>query len=201
MADFFLLLFIAGYVRGGWSTGFLRRLIGLGYLAASFVVGAYLRVPIGNIVSGFFPKMPPAYAEMVGYSVAFAVLVAALNLITGLVLRNVAVGGVSRRLDQALGAVLGGVEAILLISVAIVILDTYFGKGGALATDPGLGFLKDLTVALDSSTIGQALINTTVPVVLAILGPLLPKDVSTLVPTGLPGGLPPGLPVVPLPTS
>ena len=100
-----------------------------------------------------------------------------------------------------LGAILGGVEAVLLISAAIVILDTYFGTAGSLGKDPGLGFLKTLSEALDQSTIGQFLIKTTVPFVLTILGPLLPKDVSSVVPTGIPGldGVP-GIPGLPKPT-
>ena len=154
MADLLLLGFIAGFVRGGWSTGFLRRLVGLGYLALAFVVGAYLREPVGALVLRFFPQIPPSYADMVGYSVAFAVLVAALNIVTGPILSKVAVSGVSHRMDQALGAVLGGVEAVLLISAAIVILDTYFGTAGSLGKDPGLGFLKTISDALDGSTIG-----------------------------------------------
>ena len=198
MADLILLGFIAGFVRGGWSTGFLRRLVGLGYMALSFVVGAYLRQPVGDLLLKVFPQIPPQYAEMVGYSVSFTVLVAALNLLTGPILKKVAVSGVSRKMDQALGAVLGGVEAVLLISAAIVILDTYFGTLGSLFQDPGLGFLKTLNDALHDSTIGQFLIKTTVPFVLAVLGPLLPKDVSSVVPTSIPGlnGLPgiPGLP-------
>ena len=203
MADILLLGFIGGYIKGGWSTGFLRRLAGLGYMALSFVIGAYLRQPIGALISGIFPQMPPAYADMLGYSIAFTVLVAGANIITGPILSKVAVNGVSRKLDQALGAVLGGIEAVLIVSAVIVILDTYFGSAGALVQDPGLGFLKTLSQALDSSTIGQALIHTTVPFVLAVLGPLLPKDISTLVPTtGLPGtGIPGlGIPGLPIPT-
>ncbi len=195
MADLILLGFIAGFVRGGWSTGFLRRLAGLGYMAAAFVVGAYLRQPVGALLLKVFPQIPPAYADMVGYTVAFTVIVAGLNIITGPILKGRVVGGVSQVLDKALGAVLGFVEAILIISVVIVILDTYFGTAGALGQDPGLGFLKTISQALDSSTIGQWLIHTTVPFVLAVLGPLLPKDISSLVPTDLPGsGLPVGIP-------
>ena len=194
MADLILLLFIAGFVRGGWSSGFLRRLAGLAYIAISLVAGAYLRQPLGALLIQFFPQIPREYADMVGYSVAFTVLVAALNIVTGPILKTASTG-LSRRADQALGAVFGGIEAILIISAAIVILDTYFGTAGALVKDPGLGFLKDISRALDASTIGQALIHTTVPFVLAVLGPLLPNDIDSLVPTGLPtNGLPGGLP-------
>jgi len=197
MADVLLLGFIAAFVRGGWSTGLLRRLAGLAYMAVSFVAGAYLRQPIGAIIAGIFPQVPPPYADMVGYSVAFTVLVAGLNIVTGPLLSTVTVNRVSRKADQVLGAVLGGVEAILIISAVIVILDTYFGTAGSLGKDPGLGFLKTLSQALDGSTIGQFLIHTTVPFVLVVLGPLLPKDVNSLVPSGLPGA---GLPGLSLPT-
>ena len=195
MADLILIGFIAGFVRGGWSTGFLRRLAGLGFMAVAFVAGAYVREPVGALLVGIFPQIPPAYADMVGYTVAFAVLVAGLNIVTGPILKKATPGGLSMMLDKALGAALGAIEAVLIISVVIVILDTYFGTAGALGQDPGLGFLKTVSQALDSSTIGQFLIHTTVPFVLAVLGPLLPKDISSLVPTEIPGtGLPGGLP-------
>jgi hypothetical protein len=58
--------------------------------------------------------------------------------------------------------------------VVIVILDTDFGTAGSLGK-PGVGFLRTVSQALDGSTIGQFLIKTTVPFVLAVLGPLLPK--------------------------
>ncbi len=201
MADVLLLLFIGGYVKGGWGTGLVRRLAGLGFMVLAFVLGAYLRQPVGTLVAGIFPQIPPEYAEMVGYSIAFTVIVVGGNIVTGPVLSKVAVHGVSRKLDQSLGAVFGGMEAVLIISAVIVILDTYFGTAGALGEQAGLGFLKEISQALDSSTIGQFLIHTTVPFVLAVLGPLLPEDISTLVPTtgppssGIPGLGIPGLPV------
>lgn len=198
MADLIQLLFIAGFVRLGWSTGLLQRLAGLAYIGVSFVAGAYLREPAGELLLRVFPQIPAEYADMVGYSVVFAVLVAALHLITRPMIKTAQVGW-SRRIDQVLGAVFGFVEAILLISVAIVILDTYFGTAGSLGKDPGLGFLKDISRALDHSTIGQFLIHTTVPFVLAVLGPLLPKDIKSLTPTGLPGGGPGGLPGLGIP--
>ena len=193
--DVVLVGFIGGFIAGGWRTGFLRRLAGLGFLAASFVLGAYLRTPIGALLHGIFPTVPEPYLEMVGYSIAVTVLTIAAHIVTGPVLSKVAVNGVSKEADRALGAVLGGVEAILILSIAIVILDTYFGPNGRLGGDPGLGIFKQLAVALDDSTTADILRQTTVPFVLAVLGPLLPKDVTSLIPGGLqfPLGVP-GLP-------
>ena len=128
-----------------------------GFLAASFVLGAYLRTPIGALLHGIFPTVPEPYLEMVGYSIAVTVLTFAAHIVTGPFLSKVAVNGVSKEADRALGAVLGGVEAILILSIAIVILDTYFGPNGRLGGDPGLGIFKQLAVALDDSTTADIL--------------------------------------------
>jgi uncharacterized membrane protein required for colicin V production len=186
VTDLLLALFIAGYVTGGWRTGLLRRLAGLAFIALGLIAGAYLRVPVGGVLAGTFTEIPPEYAEMVGYAVVFAVLVTSLNLIAGPILSRATVGGFSRMTDRTLGAVLGGVEAVLIISAAIVILDTYFGTAGSIGEVPGLGILTTVSEALDQSKIGQFLIKTTVPLVLALLGPLLPQDIGSVVPGGIP---------------
>ena len=43
-----------------------------------------------------------------------------------------------------------------------------FGTAGWLGREPGLGFLRTVSQALDGSTIGQFLIKTTVPFALAV---------------------------------
>jgi uncharacterized membrane protein required for colicin V production len=196
VADLVLLLFIAGFLRGGWSSGFIRRLVGLIFLLVSFVAGAYLRGPAGALVNTFLPKIPSQYAEMVGYAVAFSALLIVLNLLSGLVLSRIAKTGLAHRTDQLLGVALGAVEAVLIISAAIVILHTYTDPAAGTTS---LGFLHDIRVAVDDSTIGKLLEDTTVPLVLLVLGPLLPKDISSIVPTTIPGGLP-GFPGLPFPT-
>jgi len=197
VADVLLLGFFGALILGGWSTGFVRRLAGLLFMAAAFVLGAWLRAPVGAIVVSFFPAIPETYADMIGYSVAFSALVLVLNLVSGAVLSRVAVKGVSKVTDKVLGAALGAVEAALIVSAAIVILHTYSAEVAELAKLSGFGVLKDVAAGIDASTIGKLLTSTTVPLVLAILGPLLPTDVTSLVPKtipGLPGGSLPKLP-------
>ena len=52
-----------------------------------------------------------------------------------------------------------------------------------------------MTASLNASATARLLRDTTIPVVLAILGPLLPKDLAPLLPGGLPIGLPGGVPI------
>lgn len=195
MADLLFLGIFAAFIVGGFRSGFIRRLAGLIYLAISFVLGAYLRGPLGAIVVGVFPHIPQTYADMVGYTVAFTVLVFAFNLFSKAILSKLAVQGLSKAADKALGAVFGGIEATLIASVAIVILHTYSTEVGNLAKVSGFGVLKDVADGIDTSTIGQILEKTIVPLVLTVLGPLLPSDIKLLVPNtipGLPGGTLPG---------
>lgn len=198
MADLVMLGIIAGFLRGGWSSGFVRRLAGLAFLGISFLAGAYLRAPAGALVHTFLPKIPEQYAEMVGYSVAFSGLLIVFNLFSSKILSRVATGGLSRATDKTLGVIFGGLEAVLILSAAIVILHTYTDPGGATTGISQLGFLHDIRTAVDDSTIGKLLEDTTVPLVLLILGPLLPTDIKSIVPTTIPGGLP-GFPIPGLP--
>lgn len=199
MVDLLILGAFAGFARAGWSSGFVRRLFGLVFVVASFVLAAYLRPIVGGLIEGFFPKVPEQYAVMVGYSITFSALLIVFNLFSRVILSRVAVHGIARRTDQVLGVVLGIVEGVLLLSALIVILHTY-ADANELQAFAGLGILDALRDAIESSATGQLLENTTVPLVLLLLGPFLPTDIKSIVPTQIPGGLPffplpiPGLP-------
>lgn len=195
--DVVLVGFIGGYIYGGWRTGFLERLIGIGFMAVSFVASAYFRYPVGAFAGAFLKDVPPDYVNLVGYTIAFPVVLVALHIGRRILMGRVKVQGITKEVDSALGAILGGVEAILILSAAIVILDVYFGTSSTLSAQFQPGVLKDFTAALNGSETVHLLRDTTVPVVLAILGPFLPKDVTTILPTGLP----PGLNNLPLPSS
>jgi uncharacterized membrane protein required for colicin V production len=198
--DVILVGFIGGFIFGGWRTGFLRRVLGLVFLAISFLAGAYFRVPVGAAAAAFFPSIPQDYANLVGYTIVFPVVLATLHIVSAKVIGDVRLQGISKELDQGLGAVFGGLEAVLILSAVVVILDTYFGTSSHLPQAGDYAYLKSLTQALNSTTTVGLLRGSTVPVVLAVLGPVLPTDLRSLLPGGLPTGLP-GLPGgVPLPT-
>ncbi|MFI5261760.1 MAG: CvpA family protein [Candidatus Limnocylindrales bacterium] len=189
--DVILVGFIGGYIYAGFRSGFLRRLLGIVFMVISFVVSAYFRVPVGIIATTFFKGIPSDYANLVGYTIAFPVILVALHLGYRLVMGKTQPRGlVTESTDKLLGAILGGVEAVLILSAGIVILDAYFGTASSLGAEFHAGPLKDLTQQVNASETVKLLRATTVPFVLAILGPLLPKDINTLLPTGIPGRLP-----------
>jgi uncharacterized membrane protein required for colicin V production len=199
MADFVMLLFVLAFLRLGWSSGLVRRVVGLLFLAVSFVAGAYLRFPAGAFVRTFLPHVPTVYANMIGYTIASTAFLIVLNLVARPVMSRLPKVGLARRTDQLLGLLFGGLEAVLILSVAILILHTYATTLDELgSTFVETGLLRDIRVAVDASTIGHLLEKTTVPFVLLVLGPLLPKDLTTIVPSNIPGGIP-FFPTVPVP--
>jgi uncharacterized membrane protein required for colicin V production len=199
MADFVMLLFVLAFLRAGWSSGLIRRVLGLIFLAVSFVVGAYLRFPAGALVNVALPHIPTTYANMIGYSIASTAILLVLNLVSRPLMSRAPQHGLSRATDRTLGLVFGGIEAVLILSVAIVILHTYAATVESLGSSfVDTGLLHDIRVSVDQSTIGQILEKTTVPLVLVVLGPLLPKDLTTIVPANIPGGIP-FFPKVPIP--
>jgi uncharacterized membrane protein required for colicin V production len=188
--DVILVGFVGGFVFGGRRTGFLRRLVGIAFVGLSFILSAYFRYPIGTIASTFFKSIPPDYAQLVGYTIAFPAVLAMLHLASRKSLSRVQVTGITKELDHGLGALFGGVEAILIISVAVVVVDAYFGTSSTLAKTVGPGAIRQAAEAFNASVTVTMLRGTTVPTVLALVGPLLPKDISTLLPGGLPQRIP-----------
>ena len=188
--DLLLLVFIGGYVYGGFRTGFVHQLLSLGLLALAFVVGAYLRGPLNAIVAPLIKGIPASYGEMVAYTIAFTAIYAVANIIVLRIVKHVPVRGVSAAMDRVLGAILGGVVAVLIVSAGIAILDTYYKNPAYLgqAASVGFGFLKSIHDSLEVSTIAGILRDTTVPVMLTILGPFIPKDVTLPYFPVLPGG-------------
>jgi uncharacterized membrane protein required for colicin V production len=191
MADVVLLVVFAGFARAGWSSGFVRRLFGLLFIVVGFVASAFLRTPVGALVHEFLPKVPAEYADVIGYSVAFSAITIGLNLVSGAFLSRVPQHGFARRTDQLLGVAFGIAEAAVLVSAGIVILHSFSTE---TVLPGGLGefvpTLNGLRKAVDDSTIGKLLEDTTVPIVLLLLGPFLPTDLKSIVPTQIPGGLP-----------
>jgi uncharacterized membrane protein required for colicin V production len=196
--DIVLVGFICAFIFGGWLTGFLRRVIGLAFIAISFVLGVYLRGPVGDLIHATVKDLPATYAELWATLLIFPVALVALHLVAGRLLKNVAVKGLSRGLDGTLGAAFGAAEAILIVAVLVILVDTYATKAAAseiTASRP----LHQAIEGISTSTTAGLLRQTVIPPMLTVVSPLLPSDLTTVlhgIPGLGPGGVP-GLPTLP----
>jgi uncharacterized membrane protein required for colicin V production len=198
--DAVMVTFIAGMMFAGWRSGFVRRALGIVFIVVSILLGAYLRYPVGAIAQSLFPSIPGDYANLVGYAIAFPLILGGLHVVSSALVRHTAVEGLEREVDGALGAALGAIEAILIISAVVVIVDTYFGTSSNLRHTVGAESITSLASAFNASTTVHLLRDTTVPVVQGVLGPFLPTNLRSILPNGLPGvPLPLGPNGLPLP--
>jgi uncharacterized membrane protein required for colicin V production len=194
--DVVLLGFIAGFIYGGFRSGFLKRLFGIVFAVISLLVTAYFRYPVAAIASSLFKSIPAEYAQLVASIIVFPAILAILHLVSRKAIERINVQGLTKGIDSVLGAILGGVEAVVILSALVVIVDAYFGTGSSTIKGLTSGPIKDLVAAFNASETVKILRDTTVPIVLAILGPFLPKDLKSVAPSGIPGlPLPSGLPV------
>jgi uncharacterized membrane protein required for colicin V production len=194
--DVVLLGFIAGFIYGGYRSGFLKRLFGIAFAVISLLVTAYFRYPVAAIASTLFKSIPEEYAQLVAAVIVFPAVLAILHLVSRKTIERIHVQGLTKQLDGVLGAILGGVEAVVILSALVVIVDAYFGTGSTAIKGVSSGPIKDLVAAFNASETVRILRDTTVPIVLAILGPFLPKDLKSVAPAGVPGlPLPSGLPI------
>lgn len=177
--DIVIASFIVGAVFRGWKTGLVMQLLGLLSMFAAFVAGAYLRVPIGAIVDAIITTLPEGAAEVIGYVIAFVVVFLAVNIVLTNLYGHVKLTGISDMADDVAGAAVGGVVAILIVSSAIAILDTFYGQPGRLGeTAAALPILTYFHDGLKASWIAGVLRETTVPLMLTILGPIIPDDLN-----------------------
>lgn len=193
--DIVLLGFIAGFVFGGFRSGFLKRLFGILFALISLLLTAYLRIPVAAIAAGLFPDIPTSYVDLVTSIIIFPIALTILHAISRKTIERINPKGLTKEIDAVLGAIFGGIEAILILSALVVIVDAYLVSGSALTKGLPSGPISEIVKAFNASETVHLLRQTTVPFVLAILGPLLPKDLKSVVPNG-PGGLP-----IPLPSG
>jgi uncharacterized membrane protein required for colicin V production len=171
--------FIVGGAFTGWRRGLVFQLNGLLMLIVSFVAGAYLRVPIGDIIAKIWTTLPPSYAEMLGYAFAFAFVFIVGNIVVGRLYGTTQLAGVSEMADKVMGAILGGVVGALLVSAGIAILDTFYGQPNQIGkTAEGIFLLKFFHDGLADSWLADVLRATTVPIMLEVLGPVIPRDIK-----------------------
>ncbi len=197
--DVVLVGLIGVFVFGGLKSGFVKSLIRLLFVLIAFLASAYLRYPIGWVASAVAKDIPPDYANLIGSTIAFPLVLGGLHYASRAVLNRLRIEGLSKGVDSALGAVFGAIEAILIVSALIVVVDAYYSPDAVSAAGTQAGTLKELATAFNKSETVHLLRGSTVPVVVTILGPILPTDLRTLVPAAFPTGLPGGLGPTPKP--
>jgi uncharacterized membrane protein required for colicin V production len=176
VTDLVVLVTLAGGVLMGFTQGTLRYILSSVAVLVAFALASLLKGPIADALGTVWRASTPEQQELWIY-----VLLLIIGLIGGWFLvrtfyRQTRLP-IYRQLDEIGGAVLGVLFVVLVYSVALVTLDTYFRQADQALVDasPVLGPLYQF---LNDSVLVGWFRDYVIPVAGFVLRPFVPDDID-----------------------
>jgi uncharacterized membrane protein required for colicin V production len=175
-ADIFLLVIIVASLLVGFFWGAARSLMLLAAWLVAFIVGAYLQLQVGAWLLRQWTNFDPAFNQAAAFGIIFLVFLLVAPVI--IILGTDADQRLSRSqvLDDAVGATVACFVAVLGIAGVMIILSTYYNDrlvSDIVAPD----WVTNLYRTLEASGTGRSINERLIPLLAAVLGPLLPPHV------------------------
>jgi uncharacterized membrane protein required for colicin V production len=178
--DLVILLALLAMFILGYAQGVIRRLLGLGAITFSLVLGALLRPTVGGYLANEWTTIIPQYSYMVGFGAVFIAAAVTLSIAIQISYRPAPLFPKYPVLDELLGGILGVIEGFLLIIAFLLITDPYFNLQTA-KDHVGLGefgLVRTIHEQLDPTLIADVLRHNVIPVILTLFGFLYQQDVK-----------------------
>jgi uncharacterized membrane protein required for colicin V production len=179
--DLVVFLFFFGFFVLGFAQGTLRRLLGLGAVLFSFLFAANLRDPLGAFLADNWTQFPSEYAYMVGFLTIFVAASVAFAITIQTFYKTQPLFEKARFVDEAIGGILGLVQAALYLAIAIIILDSFFLIPGIPESGNELHFLRDFWEWMNDAQVTAFFRESILPIFFGILGIFIPDDIEQLV--------------------
>src|SRR5262245_60648121 len=103
-------MFVVGYAQG-----VIRRLLGIGAVVFSLILGALLRPSVGQYLANEWTTIIPQYSSMVAFGAVFTASVVTLSLGIQISYRPAPLFPKYPVLDELLGGLLGVLEGFLFL--------------------------------------------------------------------------------------
>jgi uncharacterized membrane protein required for colicin V production len=177
--DIFLLVIVVSSLLVGFFWGAARSLMLLAAWLGAFIAGAYLKIQLGSWLARQWTTFDAVFNDMAAFGIIFVgiLILAPIAIVVG----TSGDQGLSRYqlLDDVVGAAFAAFVAILAIGGVMVILSLYY-QDRSLTQVAGAEWVTSLNQSLLSSGLGAAIQERLIPLLGAILGPLLPPDVRAV---------------------
>ena len=177
--DLLFLLFLFGMFVLGFMQGTIRRLLGLGAMAFSFLFAANLTSVVGPFLAENWNQFPDEYAVMLGFLIVFVAANIAFSLIIQGFYHRQPLFAKYTFVDEVLGGILGVVQGAFLVGCLIVILDSYFLIPGAPQSGGELPFLRGFFDFYTTSGTAELFRTQLIPGFFNIFGILIPDNIQT----------------------
>jgi hypothetical protein len=174
--DIFLLVIIIASLLIGFFWGAARSLMFLAAWFVAFIVGAYLQLQGGTWLARQWENFDPLFNQAAAFGIIYLgfLLLAPIVIVVG-------TSGDQRLsrsqvLDDAVGAVFAAFVAVLGIAGVMIVLSTYYADR-EVAQIAAPEWVTNLYRSLEASGTGRSINERLIPLIAAILGPLLPPHV------------------------
>lgn len=167
--------FLVGFVQGT-----VRRLLGIASIIVSFFLAANLREPVGQMFASNWTQYPAGYVTMVALGGMFVVFTVFFTIVIQGFYHRAPVVKDAEWIDEVIGGLLGVVQALLLIGIGILILDSYFGLASTQYHPSEFMPFRNTWEAISRSTVGAFFSDTLIPIFLGLGGSLIPASLRQL---------------------
>jgi membrane protein required for colicin V production len=179
--DIIIVLFIFGFFVLGFAQGTIRRLLGIASMLFSFLFAANVRQPLGDFLANNWRQFPPEYSYMIGFGAVFVAGTIAFTIVIQGFYKSTPLFEKARFADELIGGVLGALQAVLLLAIVIVILDSFFVIPGIPQSNAELLYVRDLWNAIDGSQTGEIFRESVLPAFFTVIGIFIPADIERVV--------------------
>lgn len=178
--DILVAFFVAAFFVVGYIQGTLRRLLGLGIALVSLLLAMNLREPLGSWLAQYWNQLPPQYVDMLAFGGSFLVIYLAGSITAQTFYRKTTIFTKASVVDEAVGGVLGAVQALLLVGTMILVFDSYYALGG-IAPDPDeIDLFRSIFQFYDPSQIAAVYRESLIPLFFALFGWIVPAELAEL---------------------
>jgi uncharacterized membrane protein required for colicin V production len=181
-ADLVIVLYFIFFFVLGFAQGTIRRLLGIGSVLFSFLFAANIAEPLSGFLGANWTQFPKEYSYMVGFATIYLAASVSFALVIQGFYKPQPLFAKARFADEAIGGVLGVLEAALIFGAILIILDSFFRIPG-MPTDPQeLPFLREIWGALDGSKAAVLFRDTLIPAFFVLTGLFIPDNIERAYP-------------------
>lgn len=171
--DLAIIAILAAGVFFGFTQGLIRYVLNALAVVISFILAAQLKGPVVDVL-GFWRAFTPEGRELLVFVLLFFGFVIGGWFIIRALYRRTRLP-IIKQLDEIGGAIFGLVFVALVLTMHLVVLDSFFFGGGETG-----GWVASYYELLNESLIVQFFRETIIPTVGFVARPFVPEEIARL---------------------
>lgn len=174
--DILVAFFVAGFFVAGYIQGTLRRVLGLAIALLSLLLALNLRDPLGAWLAQYWTHLPKPYVYMLAFGGSALTIYLAGSVTVQVFYRRTLLFAKAHLVDEVIGGILGALQALLLVGMLILVLDSYYALPGNPPSLNELGILRDIYNFYASSQVVDLFRLSLIPLFFVLFGWIVPSD-------------------------